>query len=78
MKKTLLAAVAFACLAASGASAAPLSVVNADRLAGAAPAEHVRTYCYNTRTGAFRHWGPCTNLFRVCDWRGCYLQRRYW
>jgi hypothetical protein len=62
-----------------GAQAAPVAGIGDQAgVGGGAKIEQARTYCYNTRTGEFKHWGPCTNMFRVCNWRGCYLERRYW
>ena len=36
-------------------------------LADISNAEQVRVFCYNTRTGAFNHWGRCRV---VCNYYG--------
>lgn len=77
--KKLAAIGAIGCLVLSSAQAAPISgVPAAGLLAGNSGVENVRTYCYNRHTGQFKHWGPCTGVYRVCAYDGCRLERRFW
>jgi uncharacterized protein YraI len=55
MLKLFAAAIITATIAASGAVAFSTSA-------------DARAYCYNTRTGAFQHWGYCRV---VCNGRHC-------
>ena len=76
--KTFAAVCAATCILGSSAFAAPIGAASASLLAGGSNVEPVRTYCYKRSTGEFKHWGPCTNLFRVCSYDGCRLERRFW
>ena len=61
------------------AHAAPISgAPAADLLAKQNMVENVATYCYSRITGQFKHWGPCTAMFRTCGYYGCRLERRFW
>ncbi|MCJ2052823.1 hypothetical protein [Methylobacterium sp. J-070] len=77
--RRILAIAAAGSIMVVSAQAAPISgAPAADLLAKQNVVENVATYCYNRATGQFKHWGPCTAMFRTCGYYGCRLERRFW